>query len=144
MDAERCRRELLRLEDRALSLPAGITTHVSGGDHDGMARRVSAMVDREAQLHARIEQDYDLIDMGCEVLYGKDQDGLGGLCSMAPGWWADAIYHRYLGCRTWPAVAELLGFSKEHLCRTCQAAFDLMDANGMAATVSGVGMAEGV
>lgn len=143
MDAERYRRELLRLEDRALSLPAGITTHVSGGDHDGMARRVGAMVDREAQLHARIEQDYGLIDLACEVLYGREQDGTGGLYALV-GWPADAIYHHYLALRTWEDTASMLGYSVSHVKHMASAAMELADTNGMAATVSGVGMAEGV
>ena len=138
-DAERCRRQLADMELAALSLPGGTgAARVSGGDHDRMAVRVGALVDREAALHSRIEQDYRLIDLACAILYGAD--GVSdGLASMAPPWWSDAIYHHYLQGRTWAVTGELLGYSEAHVRRAAAAGFDLMDANGMTATVAGSG-----
>lgn len=142
-DAELCRRELAALEDAELAISGpSLDAHVRGGSHDVMAHRVVAYVDREASLHARIESDYDLIDAASTVLYGGDgmTDGLAKLC---PPWWADAIYHRWVQGRTWDEVAALLCYSVRHVQHATAAAFDLMDANGLAATVAGTGHAEG-
>lgn len=142
-DAERCRRQLDSMERRALHVSGpSFEPRIRGGNHDRISRDVAALVDREAELHGRIEADYGLIDAACAILYGHD--GMSdGLASIAPPWWADAIYYRYLALRTWGEVAELVGYGTRHVQRCVSAAFDLMDAHGMAATVEGRGDAEG-
>ena len=142
-DAESCRRQLAAIERKALRVASpSFEPRVSGGDPDRIGTDVAALVDREAELHGRIEADYDLIDAACMVLYGRD--GMSdGLASIAPPWWADAIYHHYLALRPWVEVGELLGISKSYVSKQAYAAFDLMDANGMAATIEGRGDAEG-
>lgn len=141
-DAESCRRQLEVLERAAYRLPGpSMEPHISGGSRDGMERHVVNMVDREAELHARIEDDYRLIDAACAVLYGADGTR-DGLASLAPPWWADVLYYRFVQGRTWAEVGALLGYSPEYCCRVPATAFDLLDANGMAATIAGIGMAE--
>lgn len=141
IDAERCRVQLEELEERAQSL--GGTTfeaRVRGGTHDRMERNAVAHVDREGELQSRIEDDYRLIDAACWVLYGRD--GVSdGLASIAPPWWADAIYHHYLALRKWEDVEPLVLACTSHISRCVNAAFDLMDANGMLATIEGRGTA---
>ena len=144
-DAERCRRQLEALERNALAVASPVYgTRVAGGDHDRMASKVCTLVDREEQLHRRVEEDYNLIDKACEVLYGADGVSA-GLASLMPrsSWVADAIYYHFIARMTWPVVGTLLGYSPEHLCRQTRVAFDVMDAHGLTATVAGMGLAEG-
>lgn len=143
IDAERCRNQLASIERRALRIGSpSLEARVRGGDHDRIGRDVAALVDRETELQAQIDADYDLIDAACTVLYGRD--GVSdGLASIGPPWWADALYHHYLALRPWVEVGELLGISKSYVGKQASAAFDLMDANGMAATIEGRGDAEG-
>ena len=143
MDAERCRRQLERLEQAALALPSGMPEfHRGGTPSDRVGARVAGYVDQEAALHRRIEDDYRLIDAACEVLYGHD--GMSdGLASIAPPWWADSIYHHYLALMKWDEIALMMMYDRSYVRRCVGAAFDLMDANGMTATVEGRMSAEG-
>lgn len=142
-DAERCGAELLALDSApAISSPSFEARVRGTTDPDRIGRRVASTMDRKEQLERRIDADYDLIDAATFILYGRD--GISdGLASIAPGWWADAIYHHYLSLRTWEQTAEIMGYSTRYLQRSVRAAFDLMDANGMTATVAGIGCAEG-
>lgn len=143
-DADLCRRELQALEEGALRMPSpSFEVQVRGGRRaDRIPTRVARLVDREAALHQRIEEDYALIDSACAVLYGSDGTSA-GLATLAPPSWSDAIYHRYLGLRTWAEVAAVMGVSVSYARKLVRAAFDIADANGLAATVAGTGLAEG-
>lgn len=142
-DARRCKAQLDELERHTLSIGSpSFDAHVHGGDRDHMARRVAAYIDRESELDRRIEDDYRLIDAATACLYGRD--GMSdGLSTLAPSWWADAIWWHYLGLEQWSVVAKLMGCSSPQLRRNVRAAFEIMDANGMVGTVSGFGLAEG-
>lgn len=142
-DAETCRRQLDRMERKALRVASpSFEARVHGGNHDHIGGDVAALVDRETELQGRIDSDYDLIDAACAILYGRD--GMSdGLASIAPPWWADAIFHHFLALRPWVEVAGLMGIGRSRLQSGARAAFDLMDATGMAATVEGRGDAEG-
>jgi hypothetical protein len=128
------------MEGRAASLGGGgFEPRVrSTPEPDRMAGRVAAMVDREGMLERRQEEDYRLIDAACSVLYGPDNRS--GLYALV-GWPADAIWHHYLGLRTWEEVGELLGYSPSHVKRMAAAALDYCDANGQTWTELGRGMA---
>lgn len=141
-DAEACRRQLDALEDSALSVGSpSFEPRVSGGDHDRIGRTVANLVDREKELDARIEQDYALIDAATCVLYGRDQMGDGLACLMPP-WVADAIWQHFLALHKWEYVAVLMGYTERYVQTNVRAAFEVMDAHGMAATVEGRGIAE--
>jgi len=139
-DAERCRRQLAEMEGRAASLGGGgFEPRVrSTPEPDRMAGRVAAMVDREGMLERRQDECYEVIDAACRVLYGPDNRS--GLYALV-GWPADAIWHHYLGLRTWEEVGELLGYSPAHARRMASMALDLADANGQMWTELGVGQA---
>lgn len=143
LDVARCTRQLEELEERSLTLSKpSFEPHVSGSQGDRMGERVSAYVDRESELTRRIEEDYRLIDAANAVLYGRD--GISdGLASIVPAWWADAIYHHFLALRSWEQVAWLMGCGARNVQRAARCAFEVMDENGMAATVEGRGIAEG-
>jgi hypothetical protein len=140
-DAERIARQLDGMEARALSLGGGgFEPRVrSTPDPDRIGRDVSAKVDNEAILRERRESDRALIDAARAVLYGPDNRS--GLYALV-GWPADAIWHHYLGLRTWEDTADLMGYSTRHV-QTCVAtALDVADANGQMWTELGEGMAE--
>lgn len=143
-DAERCRCQLDYLETNALRISSpSFEARVSGThDPDRMACRVAALVDQEAALHARIEEDYRLIDLACTVLYGAD--GMSdGLARLVPTWWCDAVYYHFCQRRTWAQVGALLGYSERHVRNQASAALDVADATGLMDTIGGMGMAEG-
>jgi len=140
LDAERVRRQLESMERASVSVGGqGFEGRVrSTPDPDRIGRAVAAAVDVGLRLRRRQEEDYRLIDAACAVLYGTDSDA--GLWALV-GWRADAIYHHYLGLRTWAEVGELLGYSPEHTCREAMAALETADAWGWQAVVNGMGRA---
>lgn len=140
-DAERIRRQLDSMEQRALSLGGGgFEPRVrSTPEPDRIGRGVAAKVDNEAVLRERQQADRALIDAACELLYGADRRS--GLYALV-GWPADAIFHHYLALRIWDEVAEMMGYSVRHV-QTCVAsALDYADSNGQMWTALGKGMAE--
>lgn len=141
-DADRCRSTIAAMEQRALSLGGtALGGRVSASrTADAMGNRVAALVDREAKLHARIESDYAMLDMASRILYGDDLHG--GLASIAPSWWADVLALHYCDGLPMRQVAEVLGYSERHCFNASRAAFDVLDAHGLVASVAGHGFAE--
>ena len=140
-DAARIGRQLDGMKRRALALGGGgFEPRVrSTPDPDRIGRAVGSMLDNEAILRERQESDYALIDAACAVLYGPDNRS--GLYALV-GWPADAIWHHYLGLRTWEDTADLMGYSTRHVQTCVAAALDVADANGQMWTELGVGLAE--
>ena len=144
IDTVRCTRSLQALEEAQSRVAGGLCVGTVGGNHHGdqIGRIVSRTADRKEGLERRIEQNEAIIDVATEVLYGVD--GMSdGLAELAPAWWADAIYHRYLNLMKWDDVSEVVGYHRRYVQACVAAAFELMDENGMAATVEGQGTAEG-
>lgn len=144
-DAERIRRQLLAMEARATSLGAGALGPrvASTPNPQRMADAVGAMVDREAALERRQAEDYDLIDFACTVLYGREQDGAGGIASLVPEtWWADVLWWRYLDGSTWEEVGSAVGYSWRRCFDVAQTALDIADGAGIDGCLSGSGSAE--
>ena len=115
-DAERCRRQLMRLEASALSLGGGGQGPRvrSTPDPRRMEARAVRHADMEERLEARMEADYALIDRACAVLYGDGRrSGLDMLLSPVA---ADVLWWRYLDGATWERVARAVGPSP----RACQ------------------------
>ena len=139
-DAQRISRQLDGIERRALALGGGgFEPRVrSTPDPDRIGRAVGSMLDNESVLRQRQESDYALIDAACAVLYGPDNRS--GLYALV-GWPADAIWHHYLGLRTWEDTADLMGYSTRHVQTCVAAALDVADANGQMWTELGVGSA---
>jgi hypothetical protein len=140
-DAQRISRQLDGMERRALALGGGgFEPRVrSTPDPDRIGRAVGSLLDNEAILLQRQESDYALIDAACAVLYGPDNRS--GLYALV-GWPADAIWHHYLGLRTWEDTADLMGYSTRHVQTCVAAALDYADSNGQMWTALGKGMAE--
>lgn len=142
-DATRCQSIIAAMEQRALKVrgPSFGGRVRAGGRADAMAEGVASLVDRERVLHARIERDYALLDVASRILYG---DGLhDGLASIAPPWWADVVSLRCCDGMTMREVGEIVGYSERHCYNAMNAAFDVLDAHGLVASVAGQGFAEG-
>lgn len=140
-DVERCRSLLATMEQRALQISSpSLEPRVKSSATDTMCKRVGAYVDRESKLHARIEEDYRLIDKAVAVLYG---DGLNdGLASLAPAWWADVLDLRYIEGMTWAEVAAVVCYSASYVRLTANAALDMLDAHGLTDSAAGRGFAQ--
>lgn len=115
-DAESCNRQLAAMESRALSLGSqGFEPRVrSTGAPDRMQRRSNAYMDREGALERRMQDDYDMIDRGCLVIYGSDE--VRGLDSVVSPVWADILWWRYLDDAKWDYIAGVVDYSV----RPCQ------------------------
>lgn len=131
-DAERIRRQLQALEDKATSLgEGGFEPRVRAtGEQDRMGSRVAALVDRERELRRRQEADYATIDDACRVLYGDD--GAQGLDALVPPIWADVLWWRYLDGATWEEVGANVGYSARRCFDLAQEALRMADQHGLA------------
>lgn len=141
-DYERCERQLLALRSRAESLGGGTSVGSVGGaaSPDGLERRVTALVDREAELEGRMSRDGAVMDAACELLYGED--GRSGIAALVPTFWADALWWHYLQGLTWVRVGEVLSYSPDHLKACARQAIEIADGYGLARASDGLGIAE--
>lgn len=140
-EAERTRLTLMQMESREGVRAQGYEPRVSvGGERDRMAH-TDSRIDYEARMAERIEEDYALLDMACQVLYGRES-GKGGVDALMGSAAADCISFRYVDARPWSEVAALLGYSRwsvNSLRDLCQQGFDAVDALGWGHVIDGVG-----
>lgn len=144
-ESERTRLTLLQMEAREGVRAQGYEPRVMvGGNSDKMAP-TDARIDYEARMAERIEQDYQLLDMACAVLYGRES-GKGGVDALMGSAVADCISFRYVDARPWGEVAALMGYapdSVKSLKALCAQGFDCIDFLGWENVVGGCGGAEG-
>ena len=140
-EAERTRLTLMQMEAREGVRAQGYEPRVSiGGNADKMAP-TDARIDYEARMAERIEADYQLLDMACAVLYGRES-GKGGVDALMGSAVADCISFRYVDARPWKEVAALMGYSRwsdKSLRDLCQQGFDAIDFFGWENVLGGVG-----
>ena len=140
-EAERTRLTLLQMEAREGVRAQGYEPRVMvGGERDKMAA-TDSRIDYEARMQERIEQDYQLLDMACAVLYGRES-GKGGVDALMGSAVADCISFRYVDARPWSEVAALMGYSRwsrRSLRDLCQQGFDAIDFFGWDNVLGGVG-----
>lgn len=140
-EAERTRLTLMQMESREGVRAQGYEPRVMvGGNSDKMAP-TDARIDYEARMAERIEADYQLIDMACAVLYGRES-GKGGVDALMGSAVADCISFRYVDARPWKEVAALMGYSRwswRSLRDMCQRGFDCIDSYGFERVIEGMG-----
>lgn len=133
-DAESKLRILKAME--AAEGPRGSGGSTGGGGASDPMARVDERIVREQGWAKRIEEDYELVDAACAVLYGRDfQGGLDKLLGTA---YADVLYFRYLAYESWDTVAERVGYSARQCFRMHDVALDFVDSNGVEETMAGV------
>ena len=140
-EAERTRLTLLQMEAREGVRAQGYEPRVMvGGERDHMAH-TDSRIDYEARMQERIEADYQLLDMACQVLYGSES-GKGGVDALMGSAVADCISFRYVDARPWSEVAALMGYSRwsrRSLRDMCQRGFDRIDSLGWERAIEGIG-----
>ena len=143
-EAERTRLTLLQMEAREGVRAQSYEPRVSiGGERDHMAH-TDSRIDYESRMAERIEADYALIDMACQVLYGRES-GKGGVDALMGSAVADCISFRYVDARPWSEVAALMGYSRwsrRSLRDMCQQGFNAIDFFGWDNVLDGCGTAE--
>lgn len=139
-DAERVKRQLDALEQRALGMGGGgFGPRVrSTPNPDRMGAAVAALVDQEAALNKRLEDDYALLNKAHALLYGTDNES--GLWSLV-GWRADALALHYVNGLRWAEVGSVLGYTEQHVWREAQVALDTCDGWGFFNVTHGLGAA---
>ena len=140
-DAERVKRQLDALEQRALGMGGGgFGPRVrSTPAHDRMGAAVAALVDQESTLTKRLEDDYALLNQAHALLYGTENDS--GLWSLV-GWRADALALHYVNGLKWSDVGVVLGYTEQHVWREAQVALDTCDGWGFFNVAHGMGAAQ--
>ena len=139
LDMERARRQLEMLEGGGRGRADG--PKVRAGSIADPMRRVDGIIDRSRVLEARIETDAELVDYACSVLYGREQDGRGGVCVLCSPLHADVLWWRYPGAATWEQVGMAVGYSRTRCKELAAEALDLCDAYGPDAVLDGRGLA---
>lgn len=134
-DAELCARQLEQAEETALRPGSPSLEAVTLGgtmNHDRMERRIVGSIRLEEKLRDRVERDWQTIDLATAVLYGTPE--LDGVVDLAPhAFWADAVFHRYLGLRKWNEVAGMLSFDKRYTQTIVRSALGVADSYNLVA-----------
>ena len=112
-----------------------------GSNHDAMGL-VDKRIDYEHKLHRQLEQDYALIGTACEVLFGKDCKGSGGIESLLGSDYASVLYWRYIGHMNTREVSELIGCSHMTCIRMTNVSIETCESLGFDNVVKGIGAAE--
>lgn len=143
MECERTRRMLLAMESTEAIAGHGMTERVRSGSVPDPMRRTDARIDRERMWSARIEENERLIDLCHSILYGREQNGKGGVCALLGSVYADALWWHYLACETWARTGEMVGYSVTRCKDMRDVALDLVDTLGLPEVIDGIGFAEG-
>lgn len=130
-DAERVRRQLDALDESAkFGTGSGYHERVQTSGN-AVERRMAGYADQSEKLEARMERDYALIDKGCIVLYGPNQDGEGGLSAYRTGAHADVIWWRYVAAEVWKRIASCMDLSVSQCQRICNDGLRAIDELGL-------------
>ena len=140
LDLERCERQLRTLESRE-GLTGSIVKHGPSARPDPMTQ-TDVRIDFESAIKKRMDDDTALIDATAKVLYGSEQNGDGGVASLAGSLAADCARWRYILAAKWDEIAQALNVSQRTARRQCDVAIETADTFGYIFTVSGVGFAE--
>lgn len=140
-EAERTRATLLRMEAREGVRAQGYEACGRSAGGRDRTRETDARIDYEERMGERLEADYALIDLACQVLYGSES-GEGGVDALMGSDVADAISFRYVDARPWSEVAALMGYSRRSrrsMRDLCQRGFEAIDALGWERVMDGIG-----
>ena len=140
MECERTRRMLMTMELRETS-GGSSDVKVSRGHVSDPMRKVDARLDKETLWEQRIEENESLMDYATCVLYGRNQDGKGGIAVVLGTACADALWWHYLACETWERAGEIVGYTERRCHQMRDMTMDYIDAHGFDAVMDGRGSA---
>lgn len=129
VELDRTRRTLERMRARTQPKTQRYDAAGGGSGHSDPMDRVVEVVDFEAVMRQRMEDDRELLSDAARVLYGED--GRAGVAKGMGSAYADAVYHRALDARTWDGVARVMFMSRSKVQQLYEAAADYVDAVGL-------------
>lgn len=141
IEADRTRRMLQRLEAAEGLKGQSYAPRVASGNRDVM-QRTDARMDYEERMRQRVNEDYALMDLGDQVIYGRES-GKGGIDALLGSAYADVVWWRTCGGATWDGVAEAVSYSRRRCVEMYEAAMDVVDAYGFERCAQGEGAAQG-
>lgn len=129
VELDRTSRTLERMRARTQPKAQRYDAVGGGSGHSDPMDRVVEVVDFEAVMRRRMEDDRELLADAARVLYGED--GRAGVAKGMGSAYADAVYHRALDARTWDAVAREMYMAQSTVIRLYDAAMDYVDSAGL-------------
>ena len=141
IEADRTRRMLQRLEASEGLKGQSYAPRVASGNRDVM-QRTDARIDYEERMRERVDEDYALMELGDQVIYGRES-GKGGIDALLGSTYADAVWWRSCAAATWAETAENVGYSVSWCRGAYEASMDLVDAHGFDRMADGQGLGEG-
>lgn len=129
VELDRTSRTLERMRARTMPKAQRYDAVGGGSGHSDPMDRVVEVVDFEAVMRQRMEDDRELLSDAARVLYGED--GRAGVAKGMGSAYADAVFHRALDARTWNAVAREMYMAQSTVIRLYDAAMDYVDSAGL-------------
>lgn len=129
VELDRTSRTLERMRARTMPKAQRYDAVSGGSGHSDPMDRVVEVVDFEAVMRQRMEDDRELLSDAARVLYGED--GRAGVAKGMGSAYADAVFHRALDARTWNAVAREMYMAQSTVIRLYDAAMDYVDSAGL-------------
>lgn len=140
-DADHLTATLKGMEERGGLRSRGLGPRVrTSGQADPM-RQVDGRIDWEERYLRRREEDYRLVDLACDVIYGRQDQVSGGVGALLSPRHADCLWWRYCAAAPWPEVARGCDMSERWCREAVPVALDMVDAYGLSRVASGLGMA---
>lgn len=136
VELDRTSRTLERMRARTQPKTQRYGAAGGGSGHSDPMDRVIEVVDFEAVMRQRMEDDRELLSDAARVLYGED--GRSGVAKGMGSAYADAVYHRALDARTWDGVARVMFMSRSKVQQLYDSALDYVDSAGMDGATAGV------
>lgn len=111
------------------------------GQNADATHATDVRIDFETMTEQRLEEDRQLLDAACEVIYGSKETGTGGVAALLGAPVANVLWLRYVRACKWVSVSQMSGMSERWCREMVQAAFDTVDAYGIERTILGLGLA---
>lgn len=142
-EAERTRRVLSGMEGREGVRAQSYEPHGRSGHRTDVMAAVDERLDYEERMRRRVNEDYALVDLACNVIYGGRDQRSGGIGALLGSAYADALGWRYCAGATWANVAKGCRMSERWCRRAVETAMETIDAFGMRRVAEVRGAAEG-
>ena len=142
-EADRTWRELSAMQAVEGVKAQRYTQAVAVGSNRDVMGLVDKRIDYESKLYRQLEDDYALIGTACEVLFGEDCKGSGGIERLLGSDYASVLYWRYVGHMSTREVSELVGCSHMTCIRMTNVSLETCDLLGFNKVVKGIGTTEG-